>query len=287
LEDKLQSELNDNDNDHWSHFKSPHLSFNSRVIQSKNDNYPVGSTVFGNFGWRSLTIVDPKSFKNKYDVYLLPDLGELPSSLALGALGMPGNSAYYGILEICQPKEGEVVVVSAAAGAVGSLVGQIAKIKGCRVIGFAGSDEKCKWLEDELNFDKAINHKTADIEQQLKEAAPDGIHCYFDNVGGELSSIVIEQMRMFGRISICGAITGRVMIPSSTNFNRRSLRMEGCLNYRWFEQWMDGGMFEMLKWVQEGNVKCKETITDGFENTSRAFIELFTGGNVGKAIVKI
>jgi prostaglandin reductase 1 len=222
---------------------------------------------------------------------LLPDLGELPSSLALGALGMPGNSAYYGFLDLCKPKEGETVVVSAAAGAVGSLVGQIAKIKGCRVIGFAGSDEKCKWLEDELNFDKAINYKTADIDQQLKEAAPDGIDCYFDNVGGQLSSMVIEQMRMFGRISICGAITSynddRVMIPSFTNFHRRNLRMEGFMNYRWIKQWMDGGMFEMLKWVQEGKVKCKETVTDGFENTPRAFIELFTGGNVGKAIVKI
>ncbi|KAG5684372.1 hypothetical protein PVAND_013607 [Polypedilum vanderplanki] len=263
----------------------------AKIIESKNENFPIGSLVFGNFGWRSLTIVDPKTFKNKYDLYLLPDIGQLSSSLALGVLGMPGNSAYYGFLDLCRPKEGETVAISAAAGAVGSIVGQIAKIKGCKVIGFAGSDEKCKWLETELGFDKAINYKSENIEDQLKKAAPKGVDCYFDNVGGTLSSIIIDQMAMFGRISICGAITSyndkRVMVPSLTNFHRRNLRMEGFMNYRWIDQWMKEGMFEMLKWIQEGKIKCQETITEKFENTPKAFIELFTGGNVGKAIVKI
>lgn len=204
---------------------------------------------------------------------------------------MPGNSAYYGFLDLCQPKQGETVAITAAAGAVGSLVGQIAKIKGCKVIGFAGSDEKCKWLEDELGFDKAINYKTADVKQALKDQAPDGVDCFFDNVGGLLSYTIIDQMKAFGRISICGAISTyndeQVMVPSFQTFHRRQLKMEGFMNYRWINQWMDEGMFEMLKWIQEGKVKYHETITEGFENTAKAFIEMMTGGNIGKALVKV
>ena len=245
----------------------------------------------GNLGWRTHTIVDPSKIPVKHDLYLLPDLGDISSSVALGALGFPGNSAYYGFLDICKPKEGEVVAVSGAAGAVGSLVGQIAKIKGCKVIGFAGSDEKCKWLENELGFDKAINYKQDNLEQLLKEAAPDGIDCYFDNVGGTLSYLIIDQMRQFGRISICGAISGyndeKIMVPSFQTFHRRQLKMEGFINYRWIDQWMKEGMFEMLQWIKDGKVKIHETITEGFENTPKAFIEMMSGKNFGKAIVKV
>jgi prostaglandin reductase 1 len=241
-------------------------------------------------GWRSHTIVDPKKFSNKHDLYLLPDFGGLPYSLAVGALGMPGNSAYYGFLELCKPKAGETVVVTGAAGAVGSLVGQIAKIKGCKVVGFAGSDEKCKWLEDELGFDKAINYKNGDMAKALKEAAPEGVDCYFDNVGGELSYIIIDQMNQFGRISICGAISSyngqQIMVPAFQTFHRRMLRMEGFMNYRWINEWMEEGMFEVLKWIQEGKIKYRETITEGFENTAKAFIEMMNGKNIGKAVVK-
>lgn len=204
---------------------------------------------------------------------------------------MPGNSAYYGFLDLCQPKEGEVVVVTAAAGAVGTIVGQIAKIKGCKVIGFAGSDDKCKWLEEELGFDKAINYKTGEVAKALQAAAPDGVDCYFDNVGGKLSHIIIDQMSMGGRISVCGAISvyndQDVMVPAFRTFHRRQLRMEGFMNYRWIKQWMDEGMFVMLKWIQEGKIKYHETVTDGFENTSKCFIEMMSGKNVGKAIVKV
>lgn len=262
-----------------------------RVTESKHQDFPVGATIFGNLGWRSHTVVDPTKFPAKHDLYTLPELGGLPPSLAAGALGMVGNSAYYGFLDLCKPKEGEIVVVTAAAGAVGSLVGQIAKLKGCTVIGFAGSDDKCKWLEDELGFDKAINYKTADVVQALKAAAPDGIDCYFDNVGGKLSSVIIDQMRMNGRISVCGAISTYndevVMVPSFTTFHRRLLKMEGFMNYRWIKQWMEEGMFEMLKWIQEGKIKYHETVTEGFENTTKAFIEMMEGKNLGKAIVKV
>lgn len=247
--------------------------------------------IVGNLGWRTHTVVDPSKIPVKHDLYLLPDLGKVSSSYALGPLGFVGNSAYYGFLDICKPKEGEVVVVSGAAGAVGILVGQIAKIKGCKVIGFAGSDEKCKWLEDEMGFDKAINYKQENLEQALKDAAPDGIDCYFDNVGGTLSYLIIDQMRMFGRISVCGAISGyndeKTLVPAFQTFHRRQLKMEGFINYRWIDQWMKEGMFQMLQWVNDGKIKNYETVTEGFENVSKAFIEMMSGKNFGKAIVKV
>lgn len=219
-------------------------------------------------------------------------MNSLSPSLALGCLANPGNSAFYGFFDLCKPKKGDVVVVSGAAGAVGSLVGQLSKIKECKmVIGFAGSDEKCKWLETEMGFDKAINYKRADIQEELRRAAPDGIDCYFDNVGGSLSSIVIDQMRMFGRISVCGSISNyndqQTFVPAFTTFHRRNLRMEGFMNYRWINQWLDEGMYEMLQYIKDGKVKCHETITEGFENTPQAFIDMMRGKNFGKAIVKI
>lgn len=179
-----------------------------RVIESKNANYPVGAHVCGSFGWRTHTVFNTNDGNNLgMRPYVLPSLGNLPLSLGLGLLGMPGNTSYFGLLEICQPKAGEVVVVSGAAGAVGTIVGQIAKIKGCKVIGIAGSDDKCAWLTKELGFDHAINYKTEAVGELLKKYAPDGVDCYFDNVGGGLSSIVIEKMRDFGRISVCGSIS--------------------------------------------------------------------------------
>lgn len=179
-----------------------------RVTESKNANYPVGAYVCGSFGWRTHTVFNPKDDNNLVmRPYVLPSFGDLPLSLGLGHLGMPGNTAYFGLLEICQPKAGEIVVVSGAAGAVGTIVGQIAKIKGCKVIGIAGSDDKCKWLTKEMGFDHAINYKTDNVSEVLKKYAPDGVDCYFDNVGGGLSSIVIHQMRDFGRISVCGSIS--------------------------------------------------------------------------------
>lgn len=251
----------------------------------------MGTIIFGNLGWRLHTVVDPLKFPAKHDLYALPDFKGLPYSLAVGALGMPGNSAYYGFLDLCKPKAGETVVVTAAAGAVGSIVGQIAKIKGCKVIGFAGSDDKCKWLEEELGFDKAINYKSGDMVKALKEAAPQGVDCYFDNVGGTLSHIIIDQMNMFGRISICGAISSyndqQILVPSFQTFHRRQLKMEGFMNYRWIKQWMDEGMFEVLQWIADGKIKYHETVTEGFENTSKAFIDMMNGKNTGKAIVKV
>lgn len=260
------------------------------MIESKNSKFQVGAKIFAQSGWRTHSIIKPEDYEVD-QLYVLPDFGSHSYSLGLSVLGMPGNTARFGFLEICQPKEGEIVVVSGAAGAVGSIVGQIAKIKGCKVIGIAGSDEKCKWLENELGFDKAINYKNGNVEELLKQAAPDGIDCFFDNVGGMLGYIVQEQMRMFGRISSCGAISTyndeQILIPPFKTFHRRNLSMIGFnVHVRWSDRWMEG-IEGNLKWLKEGKLKFEETLTEGFENMPNAFIEMLNGKNTGKAIIKI
>ncbi|GBP37203.1 Prostaglandin reductase 1 [Eumeta japonica] len=184
----------------------------AEVIESKHPDYPVGSRVVSHEGWRDYVILSPntKPVENALGigpVYKLPDMQGLPISLGVGAVGMPGATAYFGLLELCNPQKGETLVVSGAAGAVGSLVGQIGKLRGLRVIGFAGSDDKVRWLEQELGYDHAYNYRTVNVSNALKEAAPNGVDCYFDNVGGELNSAVIAHMNPFGRVSVCGSIS--------------------------------------------------------------------------------
>lgn len=268
-------------------------SHNSRVIESKNPKFPVGAHIFGQFGWRTHTIFNPDDGSHTpMSAYVLPPLGKLPVSLGLGVLGMPGNTAYFGFLELCKPKAGETVVITGAAGAVGSIVGQIAKAKGCRVVGLAGDDAKCAWLK-ELGFDYAINYKTADVSKALREAAPKGYDCYFDNVGGELSSKIIAQMADFGRISVCGSIssynTAAKDVPKvpilQPAFVFKQLEMNGFLVHRWVHRWQEG-IEEVRKLVDSGKVQYQETTTQDFENLPRAFIEMLRGGNTGKAVVK-
>lgn len=277
-------------------YKTPCLMIGgqmAKVLESKNADYPVGSSLFGQFGWRTHTVINPTEVQKKsfIDCYAYPEFKNLPKSLGLGILGMPGNTVYFGFLDICKPKEGETVVVTGAAGAVGSLVGQVAKIKGCRAVGFAGSDEKCKWLEQELGFDKAINYKSKNLYRQLKDATPDGIDCFFDNVGGEVSSTIFTQMNDYGRISVCGAISSyNTEIPKvpalQTIFVFKQLKMEGFLVWRYADRWMEG-ITQVGKWIEEGKIKYHETTTEGFENTPQAFIEMLRGKNFGKAIVKV
>nr|CAH7763144.1 unnamed protein product [Callosobruchus chinensis] len=202
------------------------------------------------------------------------------------------NTAYFGFLELCQPKKGETVFVTGAAGAVGSLVGQIAKIKGCKVVGIAGSDEKGKWLTDELGFDHFINYKSDDLVEKIREYAPNGIDCYFDNVGGEISSKIMFNMNTFGRIAVCGAISGYnenkppkatlVQYPITMN----QLRMEGFIVHRWLDRWFEG-IEQNRKWIREGKLKYRETVTHGFENMFNAFADMLKGANIGKALVKV
>lgn len=187
-----------------------------------------------------------------------------------------------------------MVVVSGAAGAVGSIVGQLAKIKGCKVIGIAGSNDKCVWLSKEMGFDHAINYKTENVSDVLHKYAPDGVDCYFDNVGGIISSIVISKMREFGRISVCGSISSYnlpinewpkvpILQPS---FVFKQLKMEGFVVTRWKADWFNG-IDQLKKWTDERKLKFRETITDGFENIPHALINMLQGQNFGKAIVKV
>jgi prostaglandin reductase 1 len=216
----------------------------------------------------------------------------LPDSYALGSLGMPGITAYFGLLGICEPKPGNVVVVSSAAGAVGSIVGQIGKLKGCQVLGFAGTEDKVKWIK-ELGFDHAFNYKTVDINKTFKEFAPKGIDCYFDNVGGEFTFHVMRNMNQFGRIALCGAIatynieTSKLPLVPIDYFSMiyKNLRMEGFMVMRWQKQWFEA-LHQLRDWIIEDKIKVQETVTEGFENTPKAFIEMLEGKNTGKAIIK-
>jgi len=268
----------------------------AKIIQSKNPDYKEGQKVFCSTGWRTHSIINPSTLEK--DVmprfYVLPNFGNLSSSLGLGVLGMPGNTALWGFLNICDPKPGETVVISAAAGAVGSHVGQIAKNLGCYVIGFAGSDHKVKWLKEVLKFDAAFNYKTKDVTAALLEAAPHGVDCYFDNVGGEFSSAVIYRMKTFGRVSVCGSISSYnanpkdlpkvPMLQPAIVF--KQLKIEGFIVSRWSDIWQSG-IERNLNLIKEGKLIYPEHITQGFENLPQAFMGMLNGDNIGKVLVKV
>lgn len=268
--------------------------FYCRIVESKNADYPAGAHMYGVFGWRTHTIFDPKDSTFVIKPYILPSFGTLPLSLGLGHLGMPGNTAYFGFLDICKPKQGEVVVVSGAAGSVGNLVGQIAKIKGCTVIGIVGSDEKCDFIKKECGYDHAINYKKEKVGDALKKIAPKGVDCYFDNVGGEISSQIIEKMAEFGRISICGAVSVYNLPPENypkvpvmqPTFVQKQLKMEGFHVKRFANQWFEG-LKQLKEWTEEGKIKYHETTIDGFENTPQTLIDVLNGKNTGKAVIKV
>merc|ERR1711910_180807 len=257
------------------------------VEESKHPSYPKGSTIIILAGWVERGIVNPDKMGkdspgNKLGgVMKAADMGSLSKSLLLGACGMPGNTAYFGLLEICKPKAGETVVVSGAAGAVGSLVGQIAKLKGCKVIGYAGTDEKCTWLK-KLGFDFAFNYKTCEVAETLRTTAPQGVDCYFDNVGGEMSAAVMGAMNTRGRVSVCGAISHYNDVGGTSKTTDvlplcvfKELKVEGFLVNRWIARWMEG-IAAMAEWINSGKIKVEETVVDGFEKTPDAFMGLFT-----------
>lgn len=273
------------------------FSFQVGIVQeSKNPEFSVGDRVVSHKGWTDYYIDNPSTppATPGEKIYKLPDLKGLPYSLGVGAIGMPGVTAYFGFLELCNPKAGETVVVSGAAGAVGSLVGQIAKLKGCRVIGFAGTDDKVAWLEKDLGFDKAFNYKNVDIKTALKEAAPKGVDCYFDNVGGELSSSVISAMNLYGRVSVCGCISAynATDIPKASILQPsivfKQLKIEGFLVWRWADtdRWMEA-LTELTKWIASGQIKANEHVSEGFDNIFEAFVGMLKGDNSGKAVVKV
>ncbi|XP_004677492.1 PREDICTED: prostaglandin reductase 1 [Condylura cristata] len=260
----------------------------SRVVESKNSALPTGTIVIAFSGWTTHSISNGKGLQQLPAEW--PD--KLPLSLALGTVGMTGLTAYFGLLDICGLKRGETVLVNAAAGAVGSVVGQIAKIKGCKVVGSAGSDEKVAYLK-KIGFDVAFNYKTVgSLEETLKKASPDGYECYFDNVGGEFSNVVIPQMKKFGRIAICGAISTynstRPLPPGPPPevVIYQELRMEGFVVTRWQGEARQKALNDLRTWVCEGKIQYHEYIIEGFENMPAAFMGMLKGDNLGKTIVK-
>ncbi|MEW6127166.1 MAG: NADP-dependent oxidoreductase [Acidobacteriota bacterium] len=256
------------------------------VEDSKNSNFPVGTYVQGLLGWQEYAVSDGQG------VNLLPVNPAIPLTAYMGLFGHIGMTAYFGLLDVGQPKPGETLVVSGAAGATGSLVGQIGKIVGCRVVGIAGSDDKCRWLTDELGFDAAINYKTEDVEASLKKHCPNGIDVYFENVGGKILDAVLGLINNYARISLCGLIStynATEPVPGPYNFANiltRRARVQGfiVLDYapRAQECFADLG-----KWLMEGKLKYRVDEVEGLENAPTAINKLFTGANTGKLVVKI
>jgi prostaglandin reductase 1 len=266
----------------------------ARVLKSRNPEFPEGSQVVGYFGWRDLTIFKPGTAAEQGPgtIYKMPDLRGLPDSYALGACGMPGNTAYFGVTRVLKPKEGETLVVSAAAGAVGSVVGQIGKILGCKVVGFAGTDNKVAWIK-KLGFDLAYNYKSVNVAETYKKDVQQGIDCYFENVGGEFTYHTIRNMNNAGRIAICGAISvynedssKPYLVPFDyATLIYKNIKMEGFIVYRFKDEWLDG-INQLRDWIIEGKLQVQETVSEGFETMPQALIDVLNGRNTGKQIIK-
>ncbi|WP_201556227.1 NADP-dependent oxidoreductase [Psychrobacter sp. 72-O-c] len=256
-----------------------------KVVESKLDGFVAGDYVCGHNGVQSYAVSDGNGLY-KVD----PNLAPLP--YYLGVLGMPGMTGYFGLLKTGQPKAGETVVVSGAAGAVGGLVGQIAKIKGCRVVGIAGGPEKCKFLVDELGFDAAVDYKNENVKKALKEACPKGVDVFFDNVGGDILDDVLTQINLHARIVICGAIsqynnTTAVKGPSnylSLLVNRA--RMEGIVVFDNIKEYPIA-MKDIAGWIQSGELTVKDHIVEGIETFPDTLMMLFKGENFGKLVLKV
>ena len=260
----------------------------SKVVESRDPSLKPGDFVLGYLGWQEYAVARARDL-------LKIDSTIAPPSTALSILGMPGMTAYFGLLEIGQPKPGETVVVSGAAGAVGSLVGQIAKIKGCRAVGIAGTDQKVDWLTRELGFDGAFNYKsTSDYTAKLRELCPNGIDVYFDNVGGTITDAVFRLINTRARIAICGQISQYNSTDPMSDTGPRFLtqvlvktaRIEGFLVFQFADRQAEG-IRQMAQWLREGRIKYREEFTEGLESAPSAFIGMLRGQNTGKQLVRV
>lgn len=268
------------------------------VVESRAPEFQPGDIVTGMLGWRLYNVVKAAGLRKVSPVRPVntgtagASPASVPVTTALGVLGMPGLTAYFGLLDIGQPKTGETVVVSGAAGAVGMTVCQIAKIKGCRAIGIAGNDDKNQYLRDKLGVDAAINYKNPGMPQALKEACPNGIDVYFDNVGGEVSDAVLPLLKHGARIVICGQISLYNLDKPDVGPRPQpyllvnSALMKGFIITEYAARFAEG-VTQLAQWLAVGKLKYAESIVEGFENTPQAFIGLFTGDNLGKQIVKV
>ncbi len=259
------------------------------VVKSNLPKFEVGDIVLAGTGWQEFSLSDGRGVQ-KID----PALG--PVSSALGVLGMPGLTAYTGLLNIGQPKQGETLVVAAASGAVGSVVGQIAKIKGCRVVGVAGGERKCRYVTEELGFDACLDHREPNLADRLKAACPDGIDIYFENVGGAVFEAVLPLLNDFARVPVCGLIAHYNATDLPTGPNHVPLLMRSVLvkrlTVRGFIVWDFAAQYpdfllDVSGWLREGRVKYREDITDGLENAPRELIGLLKGKNFGKKVIRV
>jgi len=253
------------------------------VVESKNPKFKAGDKVVGMLGWQLYGVSDGTQLMKVDDRHI-------PLSAYLGTVGMPGVTAWYGLMDICQPKPGETVVVTAASGAVGSVVGQLAKMKGCRAIGIAGGAEKCRYVVDELGFDACVDYKAGNLWKDIKAATPDGIDCLFENVGGEIFDTLLGRMNAFSRIALCGLIAQYNSEPwpmkniGSVLINR--IKMQGFIVSEHMERW-PVALQELGQGVATGKIKYRETVAQGLENAPKAFIGLLKGANLGKQLVKL
>jgi NADPH-dependent curcumin reductase CurA len=257
----------------------------AEVVESRHPDFQPGDLASGDIGWQEYAVKPGKNLQKQPRMEPLRHL--------LSVYGVTGLTAYFGLLEVGQPKAGETVVVSAAAGAVGNVVGQIAKIQGCRVVGIAGSDDKCRWLTDELGFDAAVNYKAGPVFKSLKAACPDGIDVYFDNVGGDIFEAVLFQMNLKGRIACCGAVSAYDGTPPAHGprgvpglFVVKRLNVRGFIVSDFFDKRAEA-LAQLQSWVADGRLKVFEDVIDGFENLPAALIGLLHGDNRGKRMVKI
>ena len=256
------------------------------VVRTNTDAFAVGDIVEGRLGWQEFAMA-------RADTVRKVTFADTPETTALGILGMPGLTAYFSLLEIGRPIAGDTVVVSAASGAVGAVVGQIAKLSGCRVVGIAGSDEKIAYITDELGFDAAINHRTTqDMGAALDEVCPDRVDVYFDNVGGPITDAVIPRLALRGRVVICGQISQYNIEeqPVAPSVLRHLLinqaRMEGFIVTS-FAAKFEEGRARLAQWIRDGKLKFREDITDGIESAPEQFIELMRGHNFGKKLIRM
>lgn len=254
------------------------------VIDSRHPEFKTGEIVTGPFGWQLFGASDGTGVTKIED-------SDIPRSAYLGVLGMPGVTAYVGLMDIGAPKAGETVVVSAASGAVGSVVGQLAKIHGCRSVGIAGGPEKCRYVTDELGLDACVDYKAGRLREDLDRAAPDGIDIYFENVGGPIFDTVLGRMNPFGRIPVCGMISQYNALEPYGVKNFRGvlmnrLKVQGFIVSDHLARW-PAALEALGQWVREGRIKYRESIAQGLENAPAAFIGLLAGKNFGKQLVKL
>ena len=259
----------------------------AEVVESRNPEFSDGDLVFGTFGWQEYAVAEPGG---PAPVSKLP-AGVRPTD-ALSALGWTSLTAYFGLEHIGKPQPGETVVVSGAAGATGSVVGQLAKLKGTRVIGIAGGPEKCAWLTEELGFDGAIDYRSEDVSARLKELCPNGIDVFWDNVGGEILEAALNRLALHARVVFCGAIStyndsGPPKGPRNfVNILVRRARVEGFLVFDYVDQ-MPQALAELAPLVQSGKLRTREDVREGLESAPAALVDLYTGANIGKLIVHI